>query len=180
MKGDRPLDGCIFCKIIAGEIPCTKVFENDKILAFRDIDPQAPVHVLIVPKRHVANILELSELRNGLMANVVEAVTQIARAEGVDKSGFRLVSNCGPDARQSVDHVHPYPRAGGEQAWASPEPVSGMRQGDLPRSRSIGEQAAGTETVVDGVAAIRQTSAGDVKTGDVVTRRRVDGAGSTC
>ncbi|NLG24256.1 MAG: histidine triad nucleotide-binding protein [Clostridiales bacterium] len=108
------MEDCIFCKIVAGEVPCAKVFENDKILAFRDIQPQAKVHVLIVPKRHVADIVELAGLRNGLMANIAEAAAQIAHAEGVDKSGFRLVTNCGPDAQQTVGHLH-FHLMGGEK-----------------------------------------------------------------
>jgi histidine triad (HIT) family protein len=94
---------CLFCKIIAGEIPGSKVFENDKVFAFRDINPQAPVHVLIVPKKHMANVRECD---GETAAALAEAAGQIARQEGVAESGFRLISNCGRDGAQSVNHLH--------------------------------------------------------------------------
>ena len=94
---------CLFCKIIAGEIPGNKVYEDDKVYAFRDINPQAPVHVLIVPKKHMANILECD-------AETAEALTHairvIAKQEGIAESGFRVISNCGRDGAQSVNHLH--------------------------------------------------------------------------
>ena len=94
---------CLFCKIIAGEIPCTKVYEDEKVFAFRDINPQAPVHVLIVPKKHMRNILECDA---ETAAALTGAVGKIARQEGVDASGFRILSNCGKDGCQSVEHLH--------------------------------------------------------------------------
>ena len=97
------MDNCIFCKIIAGEIPSTKVYEDDKVYAFRDINPQAPVHVLIVPKKHFANILECDA---ETAAALTDAIRKVAKLEGVDESGFRVISNCGRDGAQSVDHLH--------------------------------------------------------------------------
>lgn len=97
------MDNCLFCKIIAGEIPGSKVYENDKVFAFRDINPQAPVHVLIVPKKHMANILECDA---DTAAALTDAVGVIAKQEGVDESGFRVISNCGRDGAQSVNHLH--------------------------------------------------------------------------
>ena len=97
------MSDCLFCKIIAGEIPGNKVYENDKVFAFRDINPQAPVHVLIVPKKHMANVLECD---GETAAALVDAARTIARQEGVAESGFRLVSNCGRDGAQSVNHLH--------------------------------------------------------------------------
>lgn len=94
---------CLFCKIIAGEIPCTKVYEDEKVFAFRDINPQAPVHVLVLPKRHMANVLECD---GETMAALLNAVQIIARQEGVDQDGFRIVSNCGKNGAQSVNHLH--------------------------------------------------------------------------
>lgn len=94
---------CLFCKIIAGEIPSTRVYENDKVFAFRDINPQAPVHVLIVPKKHMANVLECDGETADALAG---AIGEIARQEGVAQSGFRVVSNCGRDGCQSVSHLH--------------------------------------------------------------------------
>ena len=97
------MSDCLFCKIIAGEIPGNAVFENDKVYAFRDINPQAPVHVLVVPKKHMDNILQCDA---ETAAALTDAVRQIAASEGVAESGFRLVSNCGRDGAQSVNHLH--------------------------------------------------------------------------
>ncbi len=97
------MNDCLFCRIIAGEIPGNTVFENEKVYAFRDINPQAPVHVLIVPKKHMDNVLECDA---ETAVALVEAARAIAVQEGVDKSGFRLVSNCGKDGAQSVNHLH--------------------------------------------------------------------------
>ena len=97
------MNDCLFCRIIAGDIPSTKVYEDDKVFAFRDINPQAPVHVLIVPKKHMDNVLACD---GETAAALVEAAQTIAAQEGVDKSGFRLISNCGRDGAQSVNHLH--------------------------------------------------------------------------
>ena len=97
------MNDCLFCKIIAGEIPSAKVYEDDKVFAFKDINPQAPVHVLIVPKKHMANILECDA---ETAAALTDAIRVIARQEGVAESGFRVVSNCGHDGCQSVNHLH--------------------------------------------------------------------------
>ena len=97
------MSDCLFCKIIAGEIPGNAVFENDKVYAFRDINPQAPVHVLIVPKKHMDNVLECD---GETAAALVDAAQAIARQEGVAESGFRLINNCGRDGAQSVKHLH--------------------------------------------------------------------------
>ena len=94
---------CLFCRIIAGEIPSTKVYEDDAVYAFRDINPQAPVHVLVLPKKHMANILEAD---GETMARLTQAIQTIARQEGIDKDGFRIVSNCGKNGAQSVNHLH--------------------------------------------------------------------------
>ncbi len=95
--------GCLFCNIIGGEVPSTKVYEDDYVYAFKDINPQAPVHVLILPKKHMANILECDD---DTMCALLNAIKIIAHQEGVDESGFRIVSNCGRDGAQSVDHLH--------------------------------------------------------------------------
>lgn len=99
------MENCLFCKIIRGEIPSAKVYENEYVYAFRDIAPQAPVHVLIVPKQHMDNVLALHE-HEGLAAHVFAAVAEIAKSEGVAESGFRLITNCGKDGAQSVNHLH--------------------------------------------------------------------------
>lgn len=96
---------CIFCKIAAGEIPSSKVYEDDKILAFRDINPQAPVHVLVIPKTHIPSLDGINEDNADIVAHIFTMIPKIAAAEGLT-NGYRLVSNCGPDACQSVPHLH--------------------------------------------------------------------------
>lgn len=99
------MNQCLFCKIISGEIPSSKVFENDQVYAFKDINPQAPFHVLVVPKKHVASVAEIGELQDDEVAACLRAVAQIASEAGLS-GGFRVISNCGPDACQSVPHLH--------------------------------------------------------------------------
>lgn len=96
---------CLFCKIIAGEIPSSKVYEDEKVFAFRDINPQAPTHVLIVPKTHVPCADEITAENASLVAAVFEAVPKIAAAEGLT-NGYRVINNCGEDGCQSVKHIH--------------------------------------------------------------------------
>ena len=99
---------CIFCRIVRGEIPSKKVFEDEHVFAFHDINPVAPVHVLIVPRQHTADLLELADSDHGsaIMAALPEAVQQVARLTNVDQSGFRLINNCGRDGGQTVRHIH--------------------------------------------------------------------------
>ena len=99
------MNDCLFCKIAAGEIPSAKVYEDEFCYAFRDIHPQAPVHVLVIPKTHVASIAEAALLGDEALSACVKAIGVIAEQEGLT-SGFRVVSNCGPDACQSVPHLH--------------------------------------------------------------------------
>ena len=94
---------CLFCGIIEGKVPSTKVYEDDHVYAFRDINPQAPVHVLVLPRKHMANIMECD---GETMAALLNAIRIIARQEGIAESGFRVVSNCGRDGAQSVGHLH--------------------------------------------------------------------------
>ncbi len=96
---------CIFCKIIAGEIPSTKVYEDELVYAFRDIAPQAPVHILVIPKEHLASVGEVNAYNSHLVAHIFEVIPQIAAAENL-MGGYRVVSNCGPDAGQTVNHLH--------------------------------------------------------------------------
>ena len=96
---------CIFCKIIAGEIPSTKVYEDELVFAFRDIAPQAPAHILVIPKAHIASVNEISAENSGIVAHIFEVIPQIAKAEGLE-GGYRVVSNCGADAGQTVHHLH--------------------------------------------------------------------------
>ena len=96
---------CIFCKIIAGEIPSTKVYEDELVFAFRDINPQAPTHILVVPKLHIPSVAELTAQNSAVVARIFEVIAQIAKNEGLE-NGYRVVSNCGADAKQSVQHLH--------------------------------------------------------------------------
>ena len=100
------MEDCIFCKIARGEIPSSKVYEDEQVVAFNDLNPQAPVHVLIVPKAHYANLNEAGGMPESLLAALLRAASRIAAPLGLDKSGSRIVSNCGPDACQSVQHLH--------------------------------------------------------------------------
>ena len=96
---------CLFCKIAAGEIPSTKVYEDDQILAFRDIAPQAPTHILVIPKTHIPSVDGITAENSALVAHIFEVIPQIAKAEGLE-NGYRVVSNCGADAGQTVPHLH--------------------------------------------------------------------------
>ena len=96
---------CLFCRIIAGEIPSKKVYEDEYVYAFYDIAPMAPVHVLIVPKCHLASADEITPENSGVVAHIFEVIPAIARQEGLT-NGYRVVSNCGPDAGQTVPHLH--------------------------------------------------------------------------
>lgn len=96
---------CLFCKIIAGEIPSSKVYEDDKVYAFRDINPQAPVHVLVVPKEHIAGADSITADNSSAVAAVFEAIPKIADLEGLT-NGYRVITNCGEDGCQSVRHLH--------------------------------------------------------------------------
>ena len=96
---------CLFCKIIAGDIPSTKVYEDEQVYAFRDINPQAPTHILVIPKAHIASVGELTAENSGVVAHIFEVIPKIAEAEGLT-NGYRVVSNCGPDAGQTVFHLH--------------------------------------------------------------------------
>ena len=109
------MSDCIFCKIIAGEIPSAKVYEDEYVYAFKDINPQAPVHVLIVPKVHAANLLEALEKQPESVARVMSAVPQVARAAGIDQ--FRLITNCGEQAGQTVPHLHFHVLSGRDMTW---------------------------------------------------------------
>lgn len=96
---------CLFCKIIAGDIPSGKVFENDHVFAFRDINPQAPVHILVVPKAHIASADEINAENSVYAAKIFEAIPEIAKSAGLT-GGYRIISNCGEDACQTVKHLH--------------------------------------------------------------------------
>jgi histidine triad (HIT) family protein len=97
---------CIFCKIIRGELPSTVAYEDDDILAFSEIKPQAPVHLLVIPKKHLSGMNEITSENAEIVAKIFAKIPEIAQKSGIEKSGFRVVSNCGNDACQSVKHLH--------------------------------------------------------------------------
>lgn len=99
-------DDCLFCKIIRGEIPSDKVYEDSFCYAFRDINPQAPTHILVVPQTHIGSMAELDRKSGDLVGDIFTAIAKIARDEGVEKRGYRVICNCGPDAGQTVQHLH--------------------------------------------------------------------------
>ncbi len=99
------MSDCLFCKIIAGDIPSTKIYEDESVYAFADIDPQAPFHAIIVPKEHIASAAEINGENSHCIAKIFEAVAKIAAQENLEK-GFRVVNNCGEDGGQTVGHIH--------------------------------------------------------------------------
>ena len=99
------MENCLFCKIIAGDIPSTKVYEDETVLAFRDIAPQAPTHILVIPKAHIGSVAEINGDNCQVVAHIFEVIAAIAKAEGLE-GGYRVVSNCGDDAGQTVHHLH--------------------------------------------------------------------------
>lgn len=96
---------CLFCKIIAGDIPSAKVYEDETVFAFRDIAPQAPTHILVIPKEHIPSVDGVNAANSAVVAHIFEVIPQIAAAEGLT-GGYRVVSNCGADAGQTVHHLH--------------------------------------------------------------------------
>ncbi len=99
------MSDCLFCKIISGEIPSNKVYEDETVYAFRDIAPQAPTHILVIPKEHISGCNGVTVDNSAVVAHIFAVIPQIAQAEGLT-GGYRVVSNCGPDAGQTVPHLH--------------------------------------------------------------------------
>lgn len=97
---------CIFCQIVAGKLPGDIVYRDDEILAFRDVNPQAPVHLLVIPRKHIASLAQAGEEDTPLMGRLVGVANKLARQEGIAKSGYRLVINCGQQGGQLVPHLH--------------------------------------------------------------------------
>lgn len=107
---------CIFCKIIAGEIPSNKVFEDDKVLAFYDLEPQAPVHILVIPKQHIASANEVNSENSEIIAHIFEVIPRLTKELGLT-SGYRIISNCLEDAGQTVNHLHFHILGGRKFTW---------------------------------------------------------------
>lgn len=100
------MEDCIFCKIIKGEIPSTKVYEDDEILAFKDIQPAAPIHILVIPKKHIPSLVQLEKEDEILIGKIYTTINKIAKEQGVLDKGYRVIVNCGKDGGQEVRHLH--------------------------------------------------------------------------
>ena len=111
------MSDCLFCKILAGEIPSTKVYEDDYVYAFNDIQPQAPKHIIIIPKEHIASANEINEVNKSVVGHVFAAAAIIAKEQGFSEAGYRIVNNCGSDGGQTVGHIHFHLLAGRNLGW---------------------------------------------------------------
>lgn len=100
------MENCIFCKIINGEIPSTKVYEDDKVIAFNDINPVAPVHMLVIPKKHYESIIDIPDEEMDIVSHMHKVIKTLSQQNGFDKTGFRIINNCGDDGCQEVKHIH--------------------------------------------------------------------------
>ena len=107
---------CIFCRIAAGEIPSNKLYEDDQLLAFYDLDPQAPTHFLVIPKVHIASVAEITPQNSAVVAHIYEVIARLAAELGWEQ-GFRVVTNCGPQGGQTVPHLHFHVLAGRDMTW---------------------------------------------------------------
>ena len=111
------MSGCPFCKIVSGDIPSTKVHEDEEMIAFRDINPQAPVHILIVPRRHIASLGAAAEDDQALLGRLLLRARELAASEGLAEAGYRVVNNCGSQGGQTVDHIHFHLLGGRAMTW---------------------------------------------------------------
>lgn len=100
------MEGCLFCKIIKGEVPSNKVYEDEEFLAFHDINPAAPIHILVIPKKHIKSVAELEKEDEALMGKVFTVINKIAEQEGFKEEGYRIINNCGKNGGQEVMHLH--------------------------------------------------------------------------
>ena len=111
------MSDCIFCKIVSGDIPSTRIYEDEQVIAFRDINPQAPTHVLVVPKRHIPGVNELAEQDEALVGHVYGVIARLVRELGIAETGYRVIVNSGADGQQSVPHLHFHVLGGRLLAW---------------------------------------------------------------
>ena len=110
---------CIFCKIVGGEIPADIVYEDEKYMAFKDINPKAPIHILIIPKKHIEKLADIDDSNKNIIADMVIVANKVAEQLGIDKTGYRVVINNGPDAGQEVYHIHMHLLGGKKLIFAS-------------------------------------------------------------
>ena len=99
-------ENCVFCKIIKGEIPSSKVYEDEEILAFKDINPAAPIHILVIPKKHIKSLAEMQEGEEKIIAKIYKVINEIAEKQDFKEKGYRVIVNCGKDGGQEVEHLH--------------------------------------------------------------------------
>jgi histidine triad (HIT) family protein len=116
-SADESVSSCPFCRIVAGDAAAEILHVTETVLAFRDLRPKAPTHILLIPKEHVAQMSDLGEGHAGMLAEIFEAAAHLAKTEGIDRSGWRLVANEGPDSGQSVFHLHFHLLGGRPMAW---------------------------------------------------------------
>lgn len=116
-KGGETMEDCLFCSIIQGKIPCQKVYEDEYVLSFKDISPEAPVHVLIIPKKHISSINALESKDMELISHVYSAAQKIVKIFKIDESGYRIVTNCGENGGQTVPHIHFHLLGGRSLNW---------------------------------------------------------------
>ena len=111
------MSDCLFCKILDGDIPCERVYENDQVIAFRDVNPQAPTHILVIPHKHIPTVNDLTAEDKNIVAEMMLAAQAIAKQEGIEESGYRLVMNCNEGAGQTVFHIHLHILGGRRMDW---------------------------------------------------------------
>ena len=110
------MSDCIFCSIVKGDIPTSKIYEDDKVIAFNDISPQSPVHILIIPKEHIPSVMEVDN-NNDIISHVFSVINKIAKDKNLDKKGYRIVNNCGEEGGQTVPHLHFHLLGGRQMQW---------------------------------------------------------------
>lgn len=111
------MSDCIFCKIVKGEIPAKKVYEDDKVIAFNDISPQSPIHILVIPKNHISSANDINNENKEIIGHIFSVISNIAKSEGIADKGYRIVNNCGEDGGQTVSHIHFHILGGRQLQW---------------------------------------------------------------
>ena len=111
------MSDCLFCKILDGEIPCDRVYEDDHVIAFRDMNPQAPTHILVIPRKHIPTVNDLTADDKNIVGEMMLAAQAIAKQEGIEESGYRLIMNCNEGAGQTVFHIHLHILGGRRMNW---------------------------------------------------------------
>lgn len=108
---------CIFCKIVNGEIPSNKIYEDEKVYAFYDINPEAPIHFLVIPKEHIESCNDISEKNSSIISHIFLVINKLVKEVGINEEGYRIVNNCGKNGGQTVDHIHFHIIGGKQLAW---------------------------------------------------------------